>query len=698
MQLYGFADRAERELFVQLLTVNGVGPKVALAIVSGSPRRRAAPRDRARGHGALPGDPRDRQEDRRAHRARAEGEDRDAGRRRGAATAPATSTSSRATRSSSSATRCRRRARARRHRRRAAAGGAGAARVEEGRMSTQFLAPVARRRTRRRSSRRSGRAASTSSSGRSASRSSSRSRSTPRRRAARRSTTSCSSGRRASARRASRTSSARSSASASARSPAPRSSARTSPRSSPRSRRATSLFVDEIHRLSRAVEEILYPALEDFRLDIVMGQGAAARTLTLDLPPFTLVGATTRTGLLTTPLRDRFGMTFRLDYYEPGELATIVRRSARILGVEIADDAAEEIARPLARHAAHREPDPAPRARRRAGAARRARSRTAIAREALELLEVDEAGLERIDRELLRTIVEKFDGGPVGLDDARGVARRGAGHDRGRLRAVPAPARLHPAHAARPHDHEARPRAHRRARRADARAAVLWSLASERLRGSECVRLAAPRASVAASHDDLVAGERLSAARRRACDGRRSARVGSSPSLDASVEALRNGSARRRPDALFVPSLSADRAASPQERAGASVHVPLRRDEPRRDEQRHHVEPDVAARDAARRVAVRDPEPGQRRRPAPGADRRPVQLERADDEEDARVGRARARAPEEDAEQRHADRAGDVEARQHGQPREPPADGADRGGRDERGAPAATGASARPLR
>src|ERR687895_472264 len=102
------------------------------------------------------------------------------------------------------------------------------------------------------------------------------------------------------------------------------------------------LFVDEIHRLNRSVEEILYPALEDFRLDIVVGQGPAARTLTLDLPPFTLVGATTRTGLLTTPLRDRFGMTFRLDYYEPHELATIVRRSARILGVEIDDEAAEE--------------------------------------------------------------------------------------------------------------------------------------------------------------------------------------------------------------------------------------------------------------------------------------------------------------------------------------------------------------------
>src|SRR5207237_1072844 len=104
------------------------------------------------------------------------------------------------------------------------------------------------------------------------------------------------------------------------------------------------LFIDEIHRLNRAVEEILYPALEDFRLDIVVGQGPAARTLTLDLPPFTLVGATTRTGLLTTPLRDRFGMTFRLGYYEVAELASIVRRSAGILGVEVADEAADEIA------------------------------------------------------------------------------------------------------------------------------------------------------------------------------------------------------------------------------------------------------------------------------------------------------------------------------------------------------------------
>ena len=174
------------------------------------------------------------------------------------------------------------------------------------------------------------------------------------------------------------------------------------------------LFVDEIHRLNRAIEEILYPALEDFRLDIVVGQGPAARTLTLDLPPFTLIGATTRTGLLTTPLRDRFGMTFRLDYYDARELGTIVRRSARILDVEIGDDAADEIAR-----RSRGTPRIANRILRRVRDVAQVRHDGAItnsiAREALELLEVDERGLERIDRELLRSIVDKFGGGPVGL-------------------------------------------------------------------------------------------------------------------------------------------------------------------------------------------------------------------------------------------------------------------------------------------
>jgi Holliday junction DNA helicase RuvB len=174
------------------------------------------------------------------------------------------------------------------------------------------------------------------------------------------------------------------------------------------------LFVDEIHRLSAGVEEVLYPALEDFRLDIVVGQGVAARTLTLDVPPFTLIGATTRTGLLTTPLRDRFGMTFRLDYYEPGELTAIVDRSAGILGVEIRDDAAEEIAR-----RARGTPRVANRILRRVRDVAEVRHQgvvtSEVAAEALELLEVDQCGLERTDRELLRAIVERFDGGPVGL-------------------------------------------------------------------------------------------------------------------------------------------------------------------------------------------------------------------------------------------------------------------------------------------
>jgi Holliday junction DNA helicase RuvB len=174
------------------------------------------------------------------------------------------------------------------------------------------------------------------------------------------------------------------------------------------------LFIDEIHRLNPAVEEILYPALEDYRLDIVIGQGPAARTLTLDLPPFTLVGATTRTGLLTTPLRDRFGMTFRLAYYEPGELAAIVRRSAKILGVGISDDAADEIAR-----RARGTPRVANRILRRVRDVAEVRHAGEItipvAEEALELLEVDDEGLERTDRELLEAIVHKFGGGPVGL-------------------------------------------------------------------------------------------------------------------------------------------------------------------------------------------------------------------------------------------------------------------------------------------
>ena len=174
------------------------------------------------------------------------------------------------------------------------------------------------------------------------------------------------------------------------------------------------LFVDEIHRLARAAEEILYPALEDFRIDIVMGQGAAARTLTLDLPPFTLVGATTRTGLLTTPLRDRFGMIFRLDYYTPAELALIVRRSAGLLGVRLTDDGAAEIA-----SRARGTPRIANRLLRRVRDFAEVRGDGVVtrdaARAALELYEVDESGLDRLDRGVLTALVQRFGGGPVGL-------------------------------------------------------------------------------------------------------------------------------------------------------------------------------------------------------------------------------------------------------------------------------------------
>ena len=175
------------------------------------------------------------------------------------------------------------------------------------------------------------------------------------------------------------------------------------------------LFIDEIHRLNRAIEEILYPALEDFRLDIIVGQGAAARTLTLDLPPFTLVGATTRTGLLTTPLRDRFGMTFRLGYYEPDELASIVHRSARILDVEIDDGSGERDRSPRPWHAAGREPDPQAHSRRRAGAARGGRhARRSPARRS-SCSRSTRSGSSGPIVSCSTTIAHKFGGGPVGL-------------------------------------------------------------------------------------------------------------------------------------------------------------------------------------------------------------------------------------------------------------------------------------------
>jgi len=174
------------------------------------------------------------------------------------------------------------------------------------------------------------------------------------------------------------------------------------------------LFVDEIHRLPRALEETFYPAMEDGVLPITVGQGAGARVVTLHLPAFTLIGATTRAGLLTTPLRDRFGIQHRLDHYSVQELAMIVRRSARLLGAALDDDGARAIA---AR--SRGTPRVANRLLRRVrdyAEVRHGGLITAeVAAEALDLLEVDHAGLDRLDREILRAICEKFSGGPVGL-------------------------------------------------------------------------------------------------------------------------------------------------------------------------------------------------------------------------------------------------------------------------------------------
>ena len=175
------------------------------------------------------------------------------------------------------------------------------------------------------------------------------------------------------------------------------------------------LFIDEIHRLNRAVEEILYPAMEDFAFDIIMGKGPAARSLRLDLPKFTLVGATTRAGLLTAPLRDRFGVISRLEMYDASELSRIVRRSANILHVEIDDTGAHEIA--LRSRGTPRIANRLLKRVRDFAQIKGDGSITgAIAAMALDALEVDKLGLDNIDRTLLNTIIVKFSGGPVGLD------------------------------------------------------------------------------------------------------------------------------------------------------------------------------------------------------------------------------------------------------------------------------------------
>ncbi len=188
------------------------------------------------------------------------------------------------------------------------------------------------------------------------------------------------------------------------------------------------LFIDEIHRLPPTIEEILYTAMEDFKVDFVIGQGPAARTMKVDIPKFTLVGATTRAGLLTAPLRARFGIVHRLDFYDVDALTIIVRRSADILGITIAPDAASEIAR-----RSRGTPRIANRLLRRvrdvAEVRHEGRVDTAVAREALGMLEVDEYGLDEIDRKILTTVVERFHGGPVGLN----ALASSIGEDRGTI-------------------------------------------------------------------------------------------------------------------------------------------------------------------------------------------------------------------------------------------------------------------------
>jgi len=175
------------------------------------------------------------------------------------------------------------------------------------------------------------------------------------------------------------------------------------------------LFIDEIHRLSPIVEEILYPALEDFQIDIMIGEGPAARSVKLDLPPFTLVGATTRAGMLTNPLRDRFGIVARLEFYSPEELTRIVARSAKLMSIAVDADGAFEIAR-----RSRGTPRIANRLLRRVRDYAEVRAAghidLPVADAALSMLDIDASGLDTMDRRLLSTVVEKFDGGPVGVD------------------------------------------------------------------------------------------------------------------------------------------------------------------------------------------------------------------------------------------------------------------------------------------
>jgi Holliday junction DNA helicase RuvB len=175
------------------------------------------------------------------------------------------------------------------------------------------------------------------------------------------------------------------------------------------------LFIDEIHRLPPAAEEALYPAMEDYQIDLVIGQGPSLRTMKLDLPPFTLIGATTRAGALTSPLRERFGLVYRLDFYQPEELQVIISRSANILNVQIDENAAGEIAR-RARGTPRIANRLIKRVRDFAEVKAQGRITQAVAQDALQWLQVDRAGFDEMDRKILLTIIEKFKGGPVGIE------------------------------------------------------------------------------------------------------------------------------------------------------------------------------------------------------------------------------------------------------------------------------------------
>ncbi len=186
------------------------------------------------------------------------------------------------------------------------------------------------------------------------------------------------------------------------------------------------LFVDEIHRLSRQVEEVLYPAMEDYCIDVLIGKGPTARSVRLDLPHFTLVGATTRVGLLTAPLRDRFGMIHHLEFYSVEELKLIIRHSAKVLGVEIDNKGAVELAR-RSRGTARLANRILKRVRDFAQVRYDGRITEEVAREALDLMDVDKLGLDHIDRNILNTMIEKFQGGPVGLDTLAAAIGEDAG-------------------------------------------------------------------------------------------------------------------------------------------------------------------------------------------------------------------------------------------------------------------------------